>query len=203
MLSKTGGDVVKQDESCNYVVQRYFRTYESITYKYFFYVAYAHRANKLYKLFSCTATVISILSVLIWSISKSAPALWAVLIAAAQFAQVYTVNLPYAEQIASLKYLLPELNKLLCQIDKDWLLIGVNVDDCGKTYSPQRIVEMISGYERDLADLENQFAPDGLFPEIKLLCQKAEDDKDAYFNSRYTLDYEERSEPENVEQHAN
>lgn len=173
--------------------ERYFRMYESIKYKECYYAAHGDRANTCYHVFTAITLVISIVSVLVWSISKSMPALWAIIISVAQFIQVFSVNLPWASQITALKYLLPELRKLSLRIDRDWLAIDIN------GYEDTKILDLISQYESAFADLENQFTSDVVFPERASVLEKAEKDQRAYFYSKYPYtENAERSEAENV-----
>lgn len=161
------------------VRERYFRMYESIKYKEFFYSVHSVRARRLYEAFSLATLTISVVSVLVWSISKSMPALWALIIAAAQLAQSYCVRLPYAGQIAVLKFLLPELSKLTRRIDDDWLALDVN------EYSDRKILALISEYEKAFSELEAVFTNDVRFPRSSRVLAEAEKRYDAYFESRY------------------
>lgn len=172
--------------------ERYFRMYESLKYKECFYAAHDKRAHKRYNYASCITLAVSIISVLVWSISKTMPTLWAIIIAAAQFLQTYSVNLPYSKQIATLKYLLPALNDLLLQVDREWLSIDV------EGYDEQKIASLVSAYERKYVEIENQFVRDVEFGEIKSVLEKAEKDQAAFFQSRYTYTTTERSEQVNA-----
>lgn len=160
---------------------RYFSMYQSIEYKTCFYRAHGENARKWYNLYTAATLALSILSVLIWSISKTMPAIWAILIAAAQFAQAYSTNLPWANQLTALKYLLPELDQLVLDIDRDWLYI-----DTGG-YASEEILELISTYEKRYASLENQFASDAPFHQKQKILEKAEKDQRQYFYIRYPI----------------
>lgn len=172
--------------------ERYFRMHESIEYKRCFYRRHFDRATRLYYQISTEALVASVVSVLVWSISKTMPALWAIVIACAQFVQAYSVNLPYAKQIASLNYLLPELNKLILQIDYGWL----SLDIVG--YDDQELLKQIAEHEAKFTALEDQFTNGIKFPEIESILKKAEQDTDAYFKARYTYADTEKEEQINA-----
>lgn len=172
---------------------RYFRMYESIKFKECFYAAHGERSRVMYNAFSAVTIGISILSVLIWSISKSMPALWAIVIAAAQFAQAFSVKLPWADRIAALRYLLPELKNLSIRIDRDWLALDV------MQYDDEKIFALISDYESSFSALESQFTQYANFPEIRSVLDNAEKDQRAYFYSRYpSTQYAEGSETVNA-----
>jgi len=118
---------------------------------------------------------------LIWSISKTMPAIWAILIAAAQFAQTYSANLPWADQLTALKYLLPELDQLALDIDHDWLSIDMEM------YEEEEILELISVYEKRYSSLEKQFVSGISFHQRKAILKKAEADQRQYFYIRYPI----------------
>lgn len=166
---------------------RYFYMYECVKYKECFYAAHGDRANRLYFIYSFIAVAVSILSVLVWSISKSIPSLWAIIIALAQFAQALSSKLPLARQITALKYLMPELAKLILDIDHDWLSIDVEGYDDGK------ILNLISAYEARYDSLVTQFTEGVKFSKKnKSVLKEAKKDQCAYFYSRYpfTKNYE-------------
>lgn len=172
--------------------ERYFHMYEAIKYKEYFYAAHEKRARRLRKYVSFITLAASIISVLVWTISKTMPALWAIIIASAQFIQAFSVNLPYSGQIASLKYFLPELKVLLLQIDSDWLAIDL------KRYDEEKIASLVADYERKYVEIENKFVSDIEFAEVKSVLKKAEKDQAAFFKSRYTYTTAEGSEQVNA-----
>lgn len=161
---------------------RYFRMYETIKFKECFYAAYEVRARRLYNWFSFLALAVSLISVLVWTISKSMPTLWAIIIAVAQFAQVFSIRLPYADQIGALKFLLPELHNLLLQIDVDWM----KIDICN--YEETKIIDLVSKYENHFSKIEDQYTIGVLFREIPSILKKAEKDQELYFRSHYTYE---------------
>lgn len=158
---------------------RYFSMYQSIKYKECFYAAHQEKARKLYSAYTIIMAMLSIFSVLLWSISKTLPLLWAVVIAAAQFAQALSSYLPWAKQLGALQYLMPELAQLLLDIDHDWLALDLN------RYPDARILKLISVYEGRFEALEKQFANDVDFARTKGILKKAELDQRTYFYIRY------------------
>lgn len=158
---------------------RYFSMYQSIKYKECFYAAHQEKAHKIYSIYTIIMITLSIFSVLIWSISKTMPALWAVFIAVAQFAQALSSYLPWAKQLGALKYLMPELAKLSLDIDHDWLAL----DQTG--YSDTKILKKISMYENRFEDLQKQFTDDINFDRTKDILEKAESFQRDYFYIHY------------------
>jgi len=158
---------------------RYFSMYQSIKYKECFYMAHQEKAQKMYSTYTTITIALSILSVLIWSISKTMPALWAITIATAQFAQAFSSNLLCAKQLGALKYLLPELAKLSLDIDHNWLALNLN------GYSDVQILELVSLYENRFESLQKQFADDVPFDKKAAILEKTELSHRSYFYIRY------------------
>lgn len=158
---------------------RYFSMYQSIKYKECFYAAHQEKAHKMYSLYTIIMAALSIFSVLLWSISKTMPVLWAMFIAAAQFAQALSSYLPWAKQLSALKYLMPELAQLSLDIDHDWLALNLN------KHSDSQILKLISVYEGRFEALERQFTNDVDFDQTKDILKKAESDQRNHFYIRY------------------
>lgn len=172
---------------------RYFSMYQCIKYKECFYSAHHENAQRMYDIYASVTLAISIISVLIWSISKNMPALWAIVIAAAQFAQACSSRLLWSNQLVALKYLMPELARLSLDIDHDWLALDL------EGYSDAKILKLISTYENRFESLQKQFTDGVHFHEKEAILRKAEAAQRNYFYARYPVIKEmERSEVENV-----
>lgn len=155
--------------------------YQDIAFKKFYWEEHQRRSEKLLFTARLLCAAVSIVSVLIWSIAKSMPALWASLIALAQIAQSMLDSLPWAKQLTALQYLIPELSDLLVDIDKDWMVlerIGADENDT---------IEKIHAYEQSYYRLENQYASGVWFPTVKSVVAAAEEASDAYFRLRYFM----------------
>lgn len=159
---------------------RFVYMYESVKYKEFYYAAHYKRSNCINTVWAAVLTLVSIASMLAWSISQSMPALWALLVASAQFAQCLIPMLPWSRQMNALRFLLPELKKMSLAIDREYMEIYLNRD-----LPDNEIKSMINKYETAFADLENQFVQDIVFPERKSVLDKAEKDKASYFFAKY------------------
>jgi len=160
--------------------KRFVYMYEALKYKEYYYAAHYKRASMISLICSVVVMFVSAASMLVWSVSKVTPTLWALLIAAAQFVQFLIPQFPWAKQAEALKYLLPELKKLSLKVDKAFMKIRLNPD-----VSDGEICELISRYETTFANLENQFVQDIVFPERKSVIIKAEKDKNSYFFAKY------------------
>lgn len=172
---------------------RYFSMYQSIKYKECFYAAHREKARKRYGIYTVCMIALSILSVLLWSISKTMPALWAIVIAAAQFAQALSSFLPWSKQLGALRYLMPELAMLSLDIDHEWLALDMN------GYSDEQIWDLISAYETRFETLQKQFVIDVDFDKTEDILKKAESAHRAHFYLYYPVTKEmERRETANV-----
>lgn len=159
---------------------RFIGMYQSILYKKNVYEEVRRRSEKLLFWVRFTCAVISILSVLVWSIAKSMPVLWACLIASAQIAQTLIDQLPWSAQIRALQFLVPDLISLLCEIDKDWMRI-----DYGDLSDDAVLLDMVAQYEKRFCDLEAKYTNNVWFPISNSIREAADKETDAYLNLRY------------------
>lgn len=186
-----GGDIVRN---------RFWGMYQSIVYKKNVFEAIRRRAEFWFFLVRVLFALISILSVLAWSISKSMPVLWACLIAGAQVVQSLVSFLPWSNQIRTLKSLLPQLISLIWEIDKDWMRI-----DNGDLWDEDDVFSLISDYEKRFSELETKYTNDVWFYALKSVKAAAEKETDAYFKIRYSTekgsdaDEQTKTEPDSQE----
>ena len=161
---------------------RFWGTYQSIVYKKFFYEEHQRRSEQLLFWAKAVCAAVSILSVLIWSVSRSMPVLWSCLIALAQIAQTMLGFVPWSQQSNALLYLLPDLNELIVSLDKDWMTLHYtgNVDE-------SQYIKKAAQYERSFFETENKFTNGIWFPVVKSVTDKAEDSTRDYFRVRYSI----------------
>lgn len=159
---------------------RFWGMYQSIVYKKNVFEAIRRRAELSFFVARVLFALVSILSVLAWSISKSMPVLWACLIAGAQVVQSLLDFLPWSNQIRALKFLLPELISLIWEIDKDWMRI-----ENGDVWDEGEVFSLISGYEKRFSDLEAKYTNDVWIYAPESVKASAEKETDAYFKIRY------------------
>ena len=160
----------------------FWGTYQTIVFKKFFYEEHQRRSEKLLFWAKLVCSVVSIISVLIWSISKKAPVLWACLIALAQVSQSMLDYLPWSKQLNALRFLLPELNKLIVDLSEDWMKLGyAEVDDDAK------LLERTVTHERRYYEIEDQFTNEVWFPVLKSVVAAAEKAEDDYFCVKYSV----------------
>lgn len=155
-------------------------TYQSIVYKKCYYEEHQRRSERLLFYAKSLCATVSILSVLVWSISRSMPILWACLIALAQIAQTMINFVPWAQQINALRYLIPGLNALIVDLDADWMVLHYT-----DNAEAEAFIEKTVQYERRFFDLEDQFTGGVWFPLVKSVMGNAEKSKENYFLVRY------------------
>ena len=160
----------------------FWGTYQTIVFKKFYYEEHQRRSEKLLFWTKLACSVVSIISVLIWSISQTMPVLWACLIALAQLAQSLLGYLPWSNQLEALRYLIPALNRLLVDISEDWMRLGYAEKD-----DDNSLLEKAVSYERRYYELEDQFTSGIWFPVVKSVINAAETAEDNYFHVKYSL----------------
>lgn len=157
----------------------FWNMYQDIAYKKYYYEEHQRRSERLLFIARAACAVVSISSAVIWSIAQSMPILWALLIALAQIAQTMLNDLPWAEQLACLKYLVPELSKLLAEIDRDWM----TQDYLG--LSDEELITKIHQYDDRFFALEDKYTSGVWFPVIQSVTDAATKAADARVDLRY------------------
>ena len=160
---------------------RFWGTYQSIVFKKCFYEEHQRRSEQFLFWTKIICAAVSILSVLIWSISRSMPVLWSCLIALAQIAQTMIGFIPWSQQVNALRYLLPDLNDLIVKLDADWMNLHYT-DTAGES----AYIEKAAQYERSFFEIENRFTNGVWFPVVKSVVANAEHSSENYFLVRYS-----------------
>lgn len=158
----------------------FWGVYHSIAFKKCYYLAHQRHAESCLFAARLICGAVSIVSVLVWGIARSMPVLWACLIALAQLAQAMLGYLPWSQQLNALRYLLPELDMLLVDLNEDWLRLA---------YADPEDADALAAcavkYDRAFYELEHKYANDVWFPLNKSICDKAEDALDDFLRVRF------------------
>lgn len=163
---------------------RYFAMYQSVEFKLCYYETYKDYSYRMYCTYSVAMIVISLVSVTAWSISKSQPIIWAIIIGGAQLAQALATFLPWSKQLTALKYFVPAVKLLVLDVDKSWNDLNL------REYKDEKIGLLLSDYERKYADIESQFLGDTPFSERTRLIESATQKAKRYFYNRFPEIYE-------------
>lgn len=158
---------------------RYFRSFQSIVFKRGFYKAHYMAAYKANLIYSIVLAVLSFACITIWSISKTQPIFWALIIGLAQLAQAFASFLPWSEQLCGLKYLMPELETLIIDMATEWANIDI------QAYDDLKIQEKITEFDSRFCRLENQYVGTIFFSESKKYTNEAERTMTDYLKLRY------------------
>lgn len=121
-----------------------------------------------------------------WDLWKDYQIIWAVLICASQVIQVFFPKMPYNDLLISTRFMISALDKLLLQIDHDWL--GIEI----LHLSDEKIMELLEMRQSQYSDLVNQFFSGDYLPVIKYCESKAEQDCKIFFSVTYPT-YEEET----------
>jgi|InofroStandDraft_1065614.scaffolds.fasta_scaffold09945_5 hypothetical protein len=159
---------------------KYFSMYQTLKFKEFYYTVHEENATKKMSYYSFTMFAISIISVLAWSISLCLPAIWAILIASAQFAQAIKDYFPWQKQIIATNFLVPELKNLSSDVEAFWLQIDI------KQYDNDTIQKQITTFEKRYVALENQFTNGVHFSDNNKLIAIINNKYDTYFYSKFS-----------------
>jgi len=137
-----------------------------------YYWHYKIRSEKLQRsinAFLAISTCTGVASLVIW---KQFWFVWAGIIAISQIVGAIQYLFPYSRQIVTINFLLPDLNKLINEIDHTWGTIGnLNISE---------INDYIFSYRNQLDDLTNKYIGDTYFPQIKRLNDRSDNETDMY-----------------------
>lgn len=106
---------------------------------------------------------------------------WSSIILAAQVVQALFPKLPYNDLLISTKFMVTETERLLLDIDHDWLYIDIH----SSTIQEDEILQLLQKHESRYFDLVNQFFSGTYLPEIKYCSDRAERDCRTFFTVTY------------------
>lgn len=157
----------------------FFAMYQEIAYKECYYTCCQRHAQQLSTMYTVTMFIVSALSVLLWSVSKSLPTVWAIVIALAQMAQALKDYFPWQQQILSTKHLNPAIRKLLDDIEVVWLEIEF------EKLSDDDILHKMSEFKSHFNEIESEFVGDLSFPRSKNIMATTEQEWKRVFLFKY------------------
>lgn len=160
----------------------YWGVYQSVVYKMSCYsrARQIAMATMFWARLLCTA--LSLGSVLAWSISRSAPLIWACLVAITQCTQVFLDQIPWPKQIAAIDYMMPDLNGLLSEMEANWLSI-----ESGAVSDPTDIMRLAVECDREFRKIEDKYTAGVWFNWDGRASKAGARDADAYFSNRFFL----------------
>lgn len=183
-------DIVMLSGSLRYIVDD--RKENSMRDQYWtLYVALKHR-SLYYKYFqSLFSTVNWIISAILclttlsciaaWDIWKNHPVLWSSLICISQILQALFPKLPYNDLLISTKFMICSMDKLLLDIEHDWLSINVF------SWSDNKILKQLKKRQKHYSKLVNQFFSGTYLPTIRYCEKMAEKECKTFFSVTYKI----------------
>ncbi len=151
---------------------KFWKLYERVIYIERYYWHYRQRAIRIdrgIKAFLLIASLSGFAGFWLWN---RIPHVWSVIALIAQVFSACAYLLPHSDQISSINYLAPELQRLLNRVDHDW----DNLDSL--TY--EDINDLVLKYNNELLELEDKYAHGISFPENKRIKKKAEAESKEY-----------------------
>jgi len=152
--------------------------YSSVKYKERYcrnYFMFSERIHSAMVFFCLLVSMSSIATLAIWNYW---PWLWALVAISAQACQLLMIHLPLFKPIAGLKFILPQLDLLLLEIDSHWRKMSITSDD----YDEKKIGALVDKFDKRLNDLDSQFFGGTSLPKIDYCKKKAEEELKSYFN---------------------
>jgi len=160
--------------------QKYWNMYSQLNFDSHYLALFLKRYVFWSNLISVTLAVLTSGSVTAWVIWQSYPLVWAIIVAFSQIAFIIKDHLPFLKYISPLKYLLPELEKLLLDIDYTWEKINHN------SLSDNDINDLVFDFEAKWLEIKEKYTPNlSLHSEKIRMC--AHKTNMGYFAQKYNL----------------
>lgn len=129
---------------------------------------------------TCFLSLTSLSCIAAWDIWNEHQTVWAMLICASQVAQALFPKLPYNDTLISTRFMISAIDKLLLDIDHDWLVIESH------HLSDDEIIDLLEKHQRHYSDLVNQFFSGEYLPIIKYCEEKADSECRTFFSVTYS-----------------
>lgn len=164
---------------------KFWALYTELKHKQLYYSFYQQSSKFLNGIISGICLVASCGSIAAWEFWDKHPAIWAAIIAIAQLIQAIKPLLPFSQQIVALKFLNPELSKLMIEIDRSWDDVNRMVTNAADEY--EYISNLVMKFDSSFDSLTSQFIGDTYFPKRKRCEKKAEAECRTFFKHRYNV----------------
>ena len=161
--------------------EQYWAMYSKIQYQSYYYKHFQTLFNRINWCISVFCSITTLSSIAAWGIWKTYPLIWSLLICASQLIQAIFPTLPYNDLLTSTHFMICAIDKLMLDINHDWLKIELF------EYSDEKILELLEKYENSYSDLTSQFFSGKYLPDIKYCERKAETECATYFYLKYNV----------------
>lgn len=159
--------------------ERYWTFFFSIKHEAYYYKYFQilfHRINWIITGFLSVTTLSCIAA---WDIWKNYQVIWAAFICVSQIVQALFPKLPYNDSLISTQFMISSLDKLLLEIEYDWLYLDIhNLPD-------EEILKRLNRHQAEYSELISQFFSGSYLPVIKYCEKKAEQECKNFFSVTY------------------
>ena len=159
--------------------ERYWNFYFSIKFKACYYMYFQIFFKHINTCITCFLSLTTLSCIAAWDVWNKYQLLRANLICVSQVVQAIFPKLPYNDMLISTKFMISALDRLLLDIDHDWLIIDIH------HLSDDEIVKLLEKHQNCYSDLVNQFFSGEYLPLIKYCEKKAEQECKTFFSVTY------------------
>lgn len=163
------------------MTDRYWAFFFATKHKAYYYKHFQILFTRINWFISSFLSLTAISCIAAWDIWKEYQVLWAVLICLSQIIQALFPKLPYNDLLISTKFMISSLDKLLIEIEQDWLFIYSHKP------SDDEIINLLNAHQRQYSELVNQFFSATYLPVIKYCEKKAKEDCTTFFSVTYNV----------------
>jgi hypothetical protein len=156
--------------------EKYWEFYTRTRFELNYFIQYLNDSYRWLRFLDAFLAVASCGSVAAWAVWNELPVLWSVIIAASQVVTAVKQYLPYGKRIQALNGLIPRLDAVVGRIEHNWFLVNRGEVGDGE------INDLIFGFRRECADLNNKHLSGVYFPEREDLKHSAQADTECYFD---------------------
>ena len=161
--------------------ERYWNFYVATKHKSFYYMQFQLLFVRINWILSAFLTLTTISCIAAWNVWQSHTLIWGFLIACSQIVQALFPKLPYNDILISTKFIITEVDRLLLDIDHDWLYLDIH------NLSDDEILVLLTKHQQRYFDLVNQFFSGTYLPVIKYCEKRAERDCKNFFSTTYQI----------------
>lgn len=158
---------------------KFWNMFTAIKHDEVYYQCYKNHVQKLTIVISTFCLIFSLSSIAAWGIWNDFHMLWVILISIAQVLSTINPLLPFSKQFISLKFLVPSVQSIFCDMAYDWDKID--------QYNNDEIITLLASYRKRYNEVENQFIGDVYFPPHKRCSKAAEIECKNYFEHFYNM----------------
>lgn len=144
----------------------FYSVVNDISFKERYMEAYKTHADHIELGFSIACGLSSAASIFAWTRWTNLHIWWSIILLLAQIAQIVKTYLPYSRRLDALKYLIPEMHKLVIDVENQWFQLE-RLDD-------PDYLSAINDFRRRMADLDIKYLGADPLPDIPKLRSKAE-----------------------------